>query len=345
MIRAFACAWLCGVIFSANATEQTYAGHPAAMAFAARWAAANGEPSERIQAIIADAKRLDRVIKYVTPAPKGFQKDWKTYRGRFVEPKRIRAGVAFWKAHAADLKKAEAATGVPAWLIVGVIGVETIYGQQTGRFATLDALTTLAFDFPDAHPKAAARAAFFEEELGYFLRLALNGKTPIREWQGSYAGALGLPQFMPSSWEKYAIDHDTDGRIDLRGSPADAIGSVANYFVQFGWQTGMPTHYPVNVQSTGKALETLLAPDIVPSFTPTELQKLGARLTTRGQKHNGKLALVRLENAGKRADTFVAGTDNFYVITRYNWSSYYALAVIELGQAVEQALSDNSPKR
>ena len=154
---------------SAQASEITYKTNPAAMAFAAEWAAANDQPVESVQAIIGQAKRLDRVIKYVTPAPTGFQKDWRTYRSRFVEPKRIKAGVTFWKAHQQILEETAAATGIPAWLIVGVMGVETIYGQQTGRFPTLDALSTLAFDFPESHPKATARAAFFRDELGHFL--------------------------------------------------------------------------------------------------------------------------------------------------------------------------------
>ena len=338
-------ALLAAGLLSAQASEITYKANPVAMAFAAEWAAANSQPVESVQAIIGEAKRLDRVIKYVTPAPTGFQKDWRTYRSRFVEPKRIKAGVAFWKAHQKILKETAAATGIPAWLIVGVIGVETIYGQQTGRFSTLDALSTLAFDFPESHPKAAARAAFFRDELGHFLQLATAQQTPIDSWQGSYAGALGLPQFMPSSWVKYAVDGDQDGRIDLRGSTHDAIASVANYFVAFGWRSGMPTHYPVKVRAKDKALDDLLAPDIVPTFEPSDFHQRGARLGKAGQRHNGKLALVKLENAGKRAELYLAGTDNFYVITRYNWSSYYALAVIELGKAVEQAVSNKSPKR
>jgi len=135
------------------------------------------------------------------------------------------------------------------------------------------------------------------------------------------------------------VDGDQDGRIDLRGRTHEAIASVANYFVAFGWRNGMPTHYPVKVRAKGKALDALLAPDIVPTFEPSDFHQRGARLGKAGQRHNGKLALVKLENAGKRADTYLAGTDNFYVITRYNWSSYYALAVIELGKAVERQVT------
>jgi membrane-bound lytic murein transglycosylase B len=151
---------------------------------------------------------------------------------------------------------------------------------------------------------------------------------------GSFAGAMGWPQFMPSSVAKFAVDFDGDGHIDLRNSPVDAIGSVGNYFKSFGWQTGMPTHYPVGFDESRLDKPTLLAPDILPSFSVSNFTAKGAVLDEQAQKHNGPLALVELFN-GDDAPSYVAGTDNFYVVTRYNWSSYYALAVIELGQAVK----------
>lgn len=157
---------------------------------------------------------------------------------------------------------------------------------------------------------------------------------------GSYAGAMGLPQFMPSSWAKYAIDFDGDGRIDLWNSEADVIGSVANYFRAFGWQPGMPTHYPVRLAPEAQ-MDTLLAPDILPSFTASRFVELGA-VPVGGMGHSGKLALVELQNGDPAVPgnepQYLAGTDNFYVITRYNWSSYYALSVIELGDEVARAL-------
>ena len=332
-------ALLAAGLLSAQASEITYKTNPAAMAFAAEWAAANSQPVESVQAIIGEAKRLDRVIKYVTPAPTGFQKDWRTYRSRFVEPKRIKAGVAFWKAHQKILKETAAATGIPAWLIVGVIGVETIYGQQTGRFSTLDALSTLAFDFPESHPKAAARAAFFRDELGHFLQLATAQQTPIDSWQGSYAGALGLPQFMPSSWARFAIDFDGDKHIDLFSNKADVIGSVANYFKAFQWRPGMPTHYPVQFDASKLDMDALMAPDILPTFSVPSFLAKGAILEGEALNHAGPLALIELLN-GDAPPSYVAGTENFYAITRYNWSSYYAMAVIELGEAVARQIQN-----
>jgi membrane-bound lytic murein transglycosylase B len=264
-------------------------------------------------------------------------KNWQVYRSRFVEPLRIRAGVAFWQANHDTLKRAETETGVPAEIIVGIIGVETIYGQQMGNQRVLDALATLSFDFPASHPRALERSAYFKGELEQFLSLTQRtGRDPLAVL-GSYAGAMGLPQFMPSSWTKYAVDFDGDDTVDLFGSPADAIGSVANYFKAFHWQPGLATHFPVTFDAPKLDMDTLMAPDILPTFTVASFQAKGAVLSGEALKHSGKLALIELQ-MGDEPSVFVAGTDNFYAITRYNWSSYYAMAVIELGQAVKLAL-------
>jgi membrane-bound lytic murein transglycosylase B len=235
------------------------------------------------------------------------------------------------------LERAQAEFGVPASLVVGVIGVETLYGQHTGNFRVIDALTTLAFDFPSEHPRAKERSDFFRAELEQFLSLTERSGMNPQTLLGSYAGAMGWPQFMPSSWIKYAIDFDGDGRVDLFNSKADVIGSVANYFVAHGWQPGMPTHYPVNLTSDPAQLDALLAPDILPTFSVDSFMAKGARLEGPSLQHTGKLALVELEN-GDAPRSYVAGTDNFYTVTRYNWSSYYAMAVIELGQTIAAQL-------
>jgi membrane-bound lytic murein transglycosylase B len=314
-----------------------YAKRASAMSFATDWALNNGAQATRIRTIVGSAQRLPSVIKLVSPAPNTFKKDWRSYRARFIEPVRLTAGRSFWQHNAHHLERAEVTYGVPAWLIVGVIGVESIYGRHTGSYTTLDVLTTLAFDFPKSHPRWTTRQAFFRDELSAFLQLASTEDRKVESWSGSYAGALGWPQFMPSSWQQYAIDFDGDGHIDLLNNQADIIGSVANYFKAFGWQTDMPTHFKVTVDQTHAALPKLLEPDIVPTFTANDLHHNGAVLGSDGLAHQTPLALVMLKNA-KGSPTYVAGTHNFYVVTRYNWSSYYALAVIELGQAIQDSL-------
>ena len=325
-----------------QAETVTYAGDPVVMAFADDVAQRRGLDAASVRALLGQARKLPRVQQLMRPAPTETAKNWAAYRARFIEPVRLKAGQAFWQRHRTWLDKAQAETGVPASLIVGVIGVETLYGRHTGDFRVLDALTTLAFDFPPEHPRAAARSAFFRDELEQLLSLAQRTGQDAASLRGSYAGAMGLPQFMPSSWVKYAVDFDGDGRVDLQGSPADAIGSVANYFVAFGWKPGMPTHYPVSFDPARLDMDALLAPDILPTFSPASFEAKGAVLSDEGRAHPGPLALIELHNgASGQPPSHVAGTENFYAVTRYNWSSYYALAVIELGLAVEASLRGN----
>jgi len=308
-----------------------------AMRFADEVAQRRDLDQEWTRRALGSAQNLAVVSRLMQPAPGGTRKNWGVYRSRFIDPVRIQAGVRFWQAHRAALERAEQAYGVPAAIIVGIIGVETIYGRNMGDFRVIDALATLAFNFPPSHPRAAERSDYFRGELEQFLSLQhRSGGDPLKPL-GSYAGAMGLPQFMPSSWVKWAVDFDGDGRIDLSGSPVDAIGSVASYFKGYGWQPGMPTHYPVAFDSDRLDKEALLAPDILPSFSVASFTAKGAVLEGPALQHNGPLALVELQ-MGEDAPRYVAGTENFYVITRYNWSSYYAMAVIELGREVQQAL-------
>jgi membrane-bound lytic murein transglycosylase B len=294
-----------------------------------------------VRQAIGQAHFMPSVARLVLPPAQPTAKNWAAYRARFVEPVRLRAGVRFWQAQQQWLERAEATYGVPAWLVVGIIGVETLYGQQLGGYRVMDALTTLAFDFPATHPRAAERQAFFRQELEQFLTLKQRTGLDPLALRGSYAGAMGMPQFMPSSWVRYAVDFDGDGKIDLFNSPADVIGSVAHYFKGYQWQPGMPTHYAVQfdpVLHTAEAHEQLLAPDILPTFSVDSLRRRGAVPEDAALTHAGPLALVELFN-GAQPPSYVLGTENFYAITRYNWSSYYALAVIELGQAVAREVA------
>lgn len=321
---------------AAKPAAPLYATRPEAMAFADDLAARRDLDREWVRQTIGQARMVPQIPRLMLPPPRGTAKNWAAYRARFVEPVRIRAGVRFWNEHRAALERAEREYGVPAEIIVAIIGVETLYGQQMGNFRVIDALATLAFDFPDAHPRAAERIAFFQRELEQYLSLTYRSSIDPFALRGSYAGAMGLGQFMPSSWVRYAVDFDGDGRIDLFRSPTDAIGSVAHYFQAHGWIPGMPTHYAVQFDAARLQLDDLLAPDILPTFTAASMQARGALLEPAGQKHAGSLALVELQNGAEPA-SYVAGTENFYAITRYNWSSYYAMAVIDLARAVTAA--------
>ena len=291
-----------------------------------------------VRAAIGQARKMPQAIRFITPAPKGTAKNWRVYRTRYIDAYRIQQGVKFWRANRELLARAEIEYGVPAEIIVGIIGVETVYGEQTGNFRVIDALATLTFDFPDAHPRAKERREFFQGELEQYLSLTSRTSTDPMSLRGSFAGAMGVPQFMPSSWVKYAIDFDGDGKVDLFNSTADVIGSVANYFKAFNWQPGMPTHYPVTFDKSKLDLDTLMAPDILPTFSVASFTAKGAVLEGDALKHAGPLALIELQNAGAES-TYVAGTENFYAITRYNWSSYYAMAVIELGRDIAAAMT------
>jgi len=308
----------------------TYGRRDDVQRFAAETAAELGLDRAWVESALAQARYLPAVARLIMPPPAGTAKNWAAYRARFVEPERMRAGAAFWRANQRALDAAHARYGVPPEVIVGIIGVETYYGRLTGGFRVLDALATLSFDFPAGRKD---RSAFFRSELQHFLLLAdAEGFAPASV-KGSFAGAIGLGQFMPGSILRFSVDGDADGHIDMAGNATDVIFSVAHYLAVHGWRRGMPTHYPVKPPVDARERAALLAPDILPTFSAAQLQEHGAHLDEAGRAHGGPLALVELQN-GEAAPSFVAGTQNFYAVTRYNWSSYYALAVIDLGRAV-----------
>ena len=312
--------------------------------FGAELAERRGLDPAWVQAALQRARFVPAVAKFIMPPPAGTAKNWAVYRSRFVEPIRIRAGVAFWRANEKWLKLAEELYGVPPEIVIGIIGVETIYGQQMGNFRVVDALATLAFDFPAGRKD---RSAFFRDELeNLFVMCHSEGTDPLLQ-KGSFAGAMGMPQFMPSSFNKYAVDLDGDGRVDLARNPADVIGSVAHYLAEFGWRRDLPTRFEVAVPVNAADRALLLGPDILPSFSAGEFTERGAQLNEAAFAADvrldasgglGKLALVELQN-GDAAPSYVAGTSNFYTVTRYNWSSYYAMAVIDLGEAVAREVA------
>ena len=315
---------------------EAYALNSAAMAWADDIALQRQLDPAWVRQSVGQARKIPAITQYVMPAASPTAKNWRAYRARFIEPVRIQAGLRFWQTHEATLARAEQTYGVPAEIIVGIIGVETLYGQNTGNFRVIDALATLAFDFPAQHPRATERQTYFANELAQFLVLSQRNRWDPLRIKGSYAGAMGWPQFMPGSWVQFAVDFDGDGQIDLFNNPVDVIGSVAHYFKAFHWQPGMPTHYPVQFDSNRLNMDALMAPDILPSFSVSSFTAKGAVLEDLALQHRGPLALIELQNGGD-TPTYVAGTENFYTITRYNWSSYYAMAVIELGQEIKAA--------
>lgn len=318
----------------------TYGEREDVMQFAADVAHRQQLDLEWVKSALQRSRFVPSVGKLIMPPPAGTAKNWAAYRSRFIEPKRVRAGLKFWKNNARWLARAEKQYGVPAEIVVGIIGVETLYGQHMGNFRVMDALATLSFDFPSGRSN---RSAFFRDELEQFLVMAHREGVDPLSIKGSFAGAMGLPQFMPSSVIKYAVDFNNDGHIDLHRDTADVIGSVARYLSDFGWTRGLPTHFDVAAPVDVRDRAELLAPDILPSFTAEEFTQRGAVLPPEALRTTGKLALVELQN-GEAATSYVAGTTNFYTITRYNWSSYYAMAVIELGNAVRKERSAKSKR-
>lgn len=250
------------------------------------------------------------------------QRSWERYRARFVNERRITNGLVFWQENAAELARAEAIYGVPAEIIAAIIGVETEYGRNMGKFSVLEALATLAFDYPP-------RAPFFRNELEQFLLLAReNGISPL-EIKGSYAGAIGIPQFMPSSQRRFAVDFDGDNRINLRESTTDAIGSVARYLAMHNWQAKAPVAVPARVEGDPTPL---IATGIKPTQPLKELARQGVIATGDADR---PAALIDLVTPNEPTEYWV-GFDNFYAITRYNRSSFYAMSVFQLAEALRE---------
>jgi membrane-bound lytic murein transglycosylase B len=270
---------------------------------------------------------VDPVLKAIsTPPDKA--RSWQEYRALFLTEKRIAGGAAFWRANRSALARAERDFGVPAEYIVAIIGVETLYGRNTGRFRVVDALATLAFDYPP-------RADFFRDELTSFLLMARDEGLDVFALRGSYAGAFGIPQFMPGSARRFAVDFDSSGAIDLSRSPVDAIGSVGNFLRRHGWQPGEPVLLDARVQ--GEAFRRYVTPSVEPLATVGELAAAGVATAPQpGAAVNpaSRAVLVELATPGEPSE-FRVGLQNFYAITRYNRSAFYASAVHDLAQAIK----------
>jgi membrane-bound lytic murein transglycosylase B len=251
---------------------------------------------------------------------------WHQYRKIFITDKRIQRGIEFWNKHAALLREIEHKYQVPTEIIVAIVGVETFYGAYHGKAPVFDTLVTFAFDYPK-------RAAFFTRELEQFLLLARDNNLPVREVKGSYAGAMGMPQFISSSYRAYAVDHDGDNKADLFDNEADVLASVANYFKRHGWTPGEAVAFPL---SAGKNLALSgLEPGMKPNYHWSQLKTAG--FTSEADiSPETRVALLEFEQ--KEGKDYWMGLNNFYVITRYNHSPLYAMAVFQLSQKIKAGM-------
>ncbi|HYD95079.1 MAG TPA: lytic murein transglycosylase B [Noviherbaspirillum sp.] len=296
----------------------------------------HGFDRAELESTFRKVRYIDTAIQLVKPAPPGRPKNWRAYRARFIDPVRINAGVAFWEEHSDALARAEERFGVPAEIIVGIIGVETVYGRNTGNFRVLDALTTLAFDYPPT-PNRDARMTFFRGEVENTLLLARDSGIDPFSLFGSYAGAVGWPQFMPGSIRRYAVDFDGDGKVDLRNSPVDAIGSVANFLVEHGWKSGEPIVFPASLAAAepGRSWEMFVGQGLQAKFRLDELKAAGV-VPAVEPPADMLFGLVDLQNGGEPTEYWL-GANNFFAITQYNRSFFYAMSVVDLGRAVRTA--------
>ena len=304
-----------------------YAARPEVRAYIADLVQRHGFVESELAWLFSRVRRVEPALQAIQPPSAERPRSWREYRAMFLSERRIAAGAAFWKAHRRTLARAEREFGVPPQIVVAVIGVETFFGRNTGRWRVVDALATLAFDYPP-------RADFFRDELTSYLLLARESGADVFAARGSYAGAIGIPQFMPGSVRRYAVDFDGDGAIDLQRSAVDAIGSVANFLKAHGWQHGGAI--ALRVQVSGDAYRAYLD-SIEPKYPVEALLKAGVALRApHAFPADTRAALVELETPG-HASEYRLGLQNFYVITRYNRSAFYAAAVEDLGAAIARA--------
>lgn len=308
---------------SASTTAPVAPLRPEIEAFIAEMVERHGFGRAELERTLRMAQFQPAIIKAISqPAT---AKPWYEFRPLLVSRQRVADGVVFWNNHAATLERARREFGIPEEIVAAVIGVETNYGVQSGRHRILDALTTLAFDYPK-------RASFFRAELEQYLLLSREQGMDALSVKGSYAGAIGIPQFMPSSYRRYAVDFDGDGKIDLSGSPADAIGSVANYLKSYGWEVNQTVVVPALVNRPDYR-EAVFAGS-KPSYTLSELRERGV-IPRETLPDNLPATLIELENNG--GNEHWLGFNNFFVITRYNRSVNYAMSVLQLADEIRAA--------
>jgi len=300
-----------------------YADREEVQAFVKELAARESFNESELLTVFRHAEYKQSIIDAITrPAEKTLT--WAKYQDIFLTERRTVSGVEFMEKNRVALQAAYETYGVPPVIITAIIGVETMYGSISGSYRVLDALSTLSFDYPQ-------RSKFFMRELGEFILLAREEKKMITEFKGSYAGAMGMGQFIPSSYRAYAVDFDGDGFRDIWNNPTDAIGSVGNYLAKHGWQRDKQVTFKVGA---GKVEAEVFNVSLKPSKSIGELRALGMADDLTGLDPEQAVSPMRLN--GKNGEEFWIGLKNFYVITRYNHSKLYAMAVFQLGEALRQ---------
>lgn len=283
----------------------------------------HGFDKDKLTALLSQAVVKKDILTAIARPAEG--KQWYQYRPIFITPDRIQQGVIFWQQHADTLARAEKEYGVPPQIIVAILGVETSYGRNKGSYRVIDSLTTLGFHYPK-------RADFFRSELEQFLLLTREENLDPLTMYGSYAGAMGVPQFISSSYRHYAVDFSGKGQVDLINNTTDVIGSVANYFAKHGWELGKPVAIPAVAanDSYQKVSNDVLKK---PQVSVQEWQKNGITAQKQPFPANGSASLISLQSAKNNKELWL-GFNNFYVITRYNRSPLYAMAVYQLSEAI-----------
>ncbi len=294
--------------------------HPGTQAFISKVAEEHALDPAAIEAVLTEAKYQQSIIDAMTRPAEA--KPWYEYRPIFLTDRRIKGGVAFWQENEALLTSVSERFGIPIELVVAIVGVETNYGANTGSFRVIDALATLGFYYPP-------RAGFFASELAHFMVLAEEESLPVTEVRGSYAGAMGLGQFIPSSYRGYAVDFDNSGGRDLWRSLPDALGSVANYLARHNWAKDEPIVLPIDQVPTAVDLEAF---SVLPKHTLADLSEMGFGFDAQGLEASTPATVIALET--ETGPSYWVGLNNFYVITRYNRSPLYAMAVTQLADEI-----------
>jgi membrane-bound lytic murein transglycosylase B len=307
--------------------------HPGTEEFVKRAASEYGLPEQEVRDLLEQAEYKQSIIDAISRPAEG--KPWHQYRPIFLTGKRIKGGVEFWKKNRELIASASKEFGVDEEVIVAIIGVETSYGGNTGGYRTIDALVTLGFYYPQN--LSSDRSPFFTKELMHYIQLTDEENLPANEISGSYAGAMGMGQFMPSSYREYAVDFDGDGKRDLWQSTPDVVGSVANYLHRHGWQPGKPVVRRARA-SQNAAFDKISTRGLKPSLTVAQWQEEGF---TSSSELSPSMPAAVLKLVEKDRNSYWLTFQNFYVITRYNRSPRYAMAVYELSQEIKKGMGNS----